>query len=117
VWTTGEPDARVRFKVLEVLKGSDGLEEIVLPGYIVDRDDFNEGKVPYTFVRPGGRGGSCCANAYRQDAEFLLMLEPRDGRYTVNWYALGPVNEQLRPGGSDPWLVWVREQVKKGDAE
>ena len=85
---------------------------IVLPGYLVDRNDFNELKVPYTFVRRGGRSGSCFANTYRQNAEFLLMLKRRDdGSYTVNWYALGPVNEQLR-GKDDSWLLWVREQVR-----
>ena len=30
--------------------------------------------------------------------------------YTVNWYALGPVNEQLRSAG-DPWLAWVRQHA------
>jgi hypothetical protein len=31
--------------------------------------------------------------------------------YTVNWYALGPVNEQLR-SANDPWVQWVRQQIK-----
>jgi hypothetical protein len=30
----------------------------------------------------------------------------------VNWYALGPVNEQLR-SATDPWLVWVKQQLAK----
>jgi hypothetical protein len=116
IWTTGEPDSEVRFRTIEVVKGLDVPSVIVLPGYIVDRDDFNEVKVPYTFVRPGGRSGSCFANSYRQGAEFLLMLKKRaDGSYTVNWYALGPVNEQLR-SAEDPWLLWVREQVGKRNA-
>jgi hypothetical protein len=113
IWTTGEPDSRVRFRTIEVVKGRGVPAEFVLPGYVVDRDDFNDVKVPYTFVRPGGRDGSCFANAYRQGAEFLLMLKKRaDGAYTVNWYALGPVNEQLR-SAEDPWLLWVREQARK----
>ncbi len=86
---------------------------IVLPGYLVDDDDFNELKSPYTFLRRGGRSGSCFANSYRQNGKFLLMLKRQsDGSYTVNWYALGPVNEQLR-GDGDAWLVWVRDQVAK----
>jgi len=41
-----------------------------------------------------------------------LVLRRTSGEiYTVNWYALGPVNEQLR-SPNDPWLVWVREQLK-----
>ena|SRR5687768_944091 len=113
IWTTGEPDSQVRFRTIEVVKGRDVPSVIVLPGYIDDRDDFNDVKVPYTFVRPGGRHGSCFANSYRQGAEFLLMLKKRaDDSYTVNWYALGPVNEQLR-SAEDPWLLWVREQVGK----
>ena len=111
VWTTGQPDSLVRFRLVEVVKGSDVPPELVLPGYLVDKDDFNNVKVPYTFVRPGGQAGSCFANAYRRGAEFLLMLKKRPDRsYTVNWYALGPVNEQLR-SANDPWLLWVREQV------
>jgi hypothetical protein len=110
-WTTGVPDSQVRFRTIEVLKGRDLPPVIVLPGYLVERDDFNEWPVPYTFVRRGGRSGSCFANSYRQNAEFLLMLKAQpDGSYTVNWYALGPVNEQLRPE-DDAWLRWVREQV------
>jgi hypothetical protein len=110
-WTTGQPDSLVRFRLVEVVKGSDVPPELVLPGYVVDEDDFNTMKVPYNFVRPGGRAGSCFANSYRRGAEFLLMLKKRpDGSFTVNWYALGPVNEQLR-SADDPWLLWVREQV------
>jgi hypothetical protein len=88
--------------------------ELILPGYLMDRDDFNDHEAPYSFVRPNGRSGSCFANSYRSGAEFLLMLRKRpSGDYTVNWYALGPVNEQLR-SESDPWLLWVREQAKGG---
>jgi len=112
-WTTGEPDSQVRFRTIEVLKGRDVPFVIVLPGYLVDDDDFNELKSPHTFVRRGGRSGSCFANSYRQNGKFLLMLKRQsDGSYTVNWYALGPVNEQLR-GDGDAWLVWVRDQIAK----
>lgn len=67
---------------------------------------------PYTFVRRGGRAGSCIANTYKRGAEFLLMLAKTDRGFTVNWYALGPVNEQLR-SSEDPWLRWVRNEVKR----
>lgn len=113
MWTTGEPDSRVRFRVIEVVKGVLVSGEVVLPGYLTDRDDFNDHKPPYKFVRPGGRAGSCFANSYRKGAEFLLMLTGgHAGNYTVNWYALGPVNEQLE-SVDDAWLLWVRQQVKR----
>jgi len=41
-----------------------------------------------------------------------MLKRQSDGSYTVNWYALGPVNEQLR-GDGDAWLVWVRDQIAK----
>jgi hypothetical protein len=112
IWTTGEPDSMVRFKVLEVIRGRMS-SELVLPGYLVNRDDFNDEAPPYNFVRPNGRSGSCFANSYRSGAQFLLILKKEKSvGYTVNWYALGPVNEQLH-STNDPWLLWVREQVRK----
>lgn len=114
VMTTGEPDSRVRFEVREVIRGTDVKAELILAGYLTDRDDFNDHEAPYRFVRPNGRSGSCYANTYRSGAEFLLMLKKRpSGDYTVNWYALGPVNEQLR-SESDSWLLWVRQQANRG---
>ena len=112
LFTTGVPDSVVRFNVVEVLKGETVPEEVVLHGYLTARDDFNDQKPPYTFVRPGGRSGSCFANSYRRGAEFLLMLQGSGTSFTINWYALGPVNEQLR-SRDDRWLVWVRQEVKR----
>jgi hypothetical protein len=109
--TTGVPDSKIRFKVLEVIRGTDVKRELVLPGYLSDSDDFNDRPSPYPFVRPNGRSGSCYANTYRSGAQFLLLLKTRGGDYTVNWYALGPANEQLH-SETDPWLLWVREQAK-----
>jgi len=110
--TTGVPDSVVRFKIAEVLKGKAVPQELLLPGYLSERDDFNDHKAPYTFVRPGGRSGSCFANSYRRGAEFLLVLKNIGTSFTVNWYALGPVNEQLK-SHDDPWLIWVRQELKK----
>jgi len=110
--TTGVPDSRIRFKVIEIIRGP-ALSDLVLPGYLVNRDDFNELLPPYKFVRPDGRAGSCFANSYRADRQFLLFLnKPKDGEFTVNWAPLAPVNEQLHLG-DDPWLLWVREQARK----
>lgn len=112
VFTTGEPDSTIRFEVLEVIRGSIS-GQLILPGYLVDRDDFNDHAPPYKFVRPNGRGGSCFANSYRRGGQFLLLLKKNSSeKFTVNWYALGPVNEQLH-SADDPWLLWVREQAKE----
>jgi hypothetical protein len=106
------PDSTIRFKVLEVIRGGTQ-PELILPGYLTDTDDFNDQPPPYDFVRPGGRRGSCFANSYRLGSQFLLLLQKRQsGELTVNWYALGPVNEQLH-STNDPWLLWVQEQVQK----
>lgn len=42
-----------------------------------------------------------------------MLKRGEAGEYTVNWYALGPVNEQLE-SASDPWLLWVRQRVEAG---
>jgi len=113
--TTGVPDSRIRFKVLEVIRGRGIQNEIILPGYLSNQDDFNDQASPYSFVRPNGRSGSCFANTYRTEAQFLLVLKKsKDGDYTVNWYALGPVNEQLQ-SENDPWLLWVRQEAQRGE--
>jgi hypothetical protein len=104
-------DTTVRFKVTEVIRGPK-MSELILPGYLADKDDFNDEQPPYTFVRPGGRGGSCYAYDHRSGAEFLLFLKGVGGNLTVQWYPLAPVNEQLH-SDDDPWLLWVREKVKE----
>ena len=118
--TSSSPGSTVRFHVEETVKGAYAQKEIVLAGYLSDRDDWNDRPVPYDFIRPGGRVGSCFANTYRRGGQFLLALKRNvapniftgNTEMTVNWYALGFVNEQLR-SESDPWLLWVRDQVSK----
>jgi hypothetical protein len=108
--TTTVPDSKIRFQVNEAIRGSVG-KELILPGYLVDTDDFNDQQPPYSFVRKNGRSGNCYANSYKAGGQFLLMLQKlKGGDMTVNWYPLGPVNEQLR-SESDEWLVWVREKA------
>ena len=97
--TTGEPDSKVRFRILEVIRGTDVKSELVLPGYLTDRDDFNDHPAPYTFVRPGGRAGSCIANSYRSGAQFLLLLKRQ---------ANGRVHRQLVRAGSGQRAVTFR---------
>ena len=120
--TAGVPETKVRFTVMEVVKGTYVSREFILAGYLDSRNDWNDRTAPYDFVRPGGRRGSCFANTYRTGAQFLLVLKKNkvlqstpsssEADYTVNWYALGPVNEQLH-SDADPWLLWVRNQVAK----
>lgn len=112
ITTTGAPGSTVEFKIEEKLRGAADLSDsIALNGYLTDKDDYNELPVPYHFVRPNGRRGSCFANAYKKGAQFLLFLKKTDGDgYTPNFSALGPVNEQLR-SDDDAWLVWVRNRL------
>ena len=110
--TSGVPDTKVHFSVEETVKGTYPSKEIVLAGYLSDTDDWNDQRAPYTFVRREGRHGSCFANTYKTGGQFLLLLKRSGTEYTVNWYALGPVNEQLH-STSDPWLLWVKEQAAK----
>lgn len=112
VWTSGVPDSIVSFRVVEVVRGG-SLSSLTLHGYLFQRDDFNEHASPYTFVRPGGRRGSCFANFYKSGAEYLLFLKASQvpSEFTVSWAALSPVNEQLH-GDQDPSLFWVKKQVK-----
>jgi hypothetical protein len=115
-WTSGQPDSIIEFHVEEVLKGKAVPEKLILNGYLSDQDDFNDHPVPYSFVRMGGRHGSCFANTYKQGAQFLLFLgkkpEGTEGtEYTPDIDALAPVNEQLH-SADDAWLVWVRNFLK-----
>jgi hypothetical protein len=102
--------------VIETIRGL-VLKEVTLPGYLVDRDDFNDQRPPYTFVRPGGRAGSCFANSYRSGGQFLLFLATsKDGELTVNWYALAPVNEQLH-SDSDPCFGFGSRRIERTTGE
>ena len=107
-----EPDdTEIEFRVEEVLKGEKVPSTLVLNGYLTDRDDYNEQVVPYSFVRKGGRGGSCSAYEYKKGAEYLLFLVKKDGKLTVNWYPLAPTNEQLR-SKDDDWIIWVKNNLQ-----
>jgi len=106
--TTGMPDSTVEFRVDEVLKGENVGNTLVMNGYLNDKDDFNDRAVPYDFVRPGGRAGSCFANSYKKGAMFLLFLKRKEQKLTPYWAALTPTNEQLR-SSDDPWLRWVKD--------
>ena len=122
--TTAVPDSDVRFTIEEILRGNYVKRDIVLPGYLSGNDDWNDHTPPYSFVRPNGRSGSCYANTYKKGGQFLLVLKNWNGPisevygarrsdgYTVNWFALGPVNEQLR-SADDPWVQWVRDRLKE----
>lgn len=105
------PPYEIRFQVLEVLHGSDVPADLWMHAGPVEHDDFNDHAVPYLSVRPDGRMGGCYAYFYRVGGEFLLLLR-RDGRGLLTpYWAGGPTNEQVR-GASDPWVVWVRGQLR-----
>jgi hypothetical protein len=107
------PHTRIRFNVHEALRGTISSDAIVLRGFLVNKDDFNDGPVPRTFVRSAGRSGNCFADDYRRGGQFLLFLRRTNaGVYTVRWSPLAPLNEQLG-GDDDPWLAWVRAESRK----
>jgi hypothetical protein len=113
-----EPQSNIRkypteieFRVEEILKGKNVPTSLVLNGYLTDRDDYNERPAPYGFVRKGGRGGDCFADNYKREAEFLLFLTEKDGKYWLQHYPLAPINEQIR-NKDDEWLIWVKNQLQ-----
>jgi hypothetical protein len=50
IFTTGTPDSVVRFKVAETVKRKSLPSEVLSPGYLSDRDDYNDYRPPYTFA-------------------------------------------------------------------
>ena len=102
--------ALVRFEILEVLKGGEGLFTLSVPGTLGGGSDFNDRTVPYGIVRPGGRGGGCFARNYETGGEYLLLLNRSEGQLTPYWVPLAATNEQVR-GADDPWVVWVRSEL------
>ena len=105
----------IDFRTREILVGPWPDAVFTLPGFVVDRDDFNTPPVPYGMVRPSGRRGDCYAREYRIGGEYLFLLKqesPADPRsaMTAWWFPLGPTNEQIR-GADDPWVRWVRDQL------
>jgi hypothetical protein len=108
---------QMRFRVVEVLKGSIPAATLEFNGSLTEHDDRNDRAVPYDFVRPGGRHGNCFALDYRRGAEYLLLLKRSSQRayaqpdvLTPYWAPLAPTNEQVF-GTADPWIAWVRKTV------
>lgn len=102
---------RVRFEVLETIKGQFGGQTLlVFPGGLTERDDFNDTPVPQNGPRAEAREGSW-AFSYRREAAYLLLLKSTNrGTLTPYWSALGRVNDQVHPEG-DQWVEWVRRQA------
>jgi hypothetical protein len=102
----------IRFKVLEVIRGS-------MQSELICRD-ISSIKMTSTIRRR--RTTLCARVAVRAvvspipivlGGQFLLLLKKRQsGGFTVNWYALGPVNEQ-RHSSNDPWLLWFERRSKQ----
>ena len=106
------PDAVIRFKILEVLKGKNVPRDIFLNGFLDEKDDYNDQSLPYNFVRPGGRGGNCFAFTYKRQGQFLLFLSKDGEGFTLYMDPLAPVNEQLH-SANDPWVLWIKDLLKK----
>jgi hypothetical protein len=105
------PQGVVRFRVDEVVKGEDVPSVLEMHAELVDHNDFNDKRPPYTFVRPSGRRGSCFTSEYRPGASYLLFLKRGQGDLHVLPEPLAPVNEQLR-SRDDKWVRWVRRKVR-----
>ena len=97
----------VRFEVLQSIRDSIPGGQLVLPGRLVDTDEFNSRPVPYQMVRGSGQRGDCHSSQYKLGAEYLLLLKRDERGLNVRWVPLAPVNEQVR-GEDDPWVQWVR---------
>ena len=107
----GSSWGKVRFSVEEVVKGRYSDREIILPGTLMPNDEWNLDDPPY--INPRSSADSrCYTHFYRTAGQFLLMLKRKGNGYTTEWMPLSPVNEQLR-SGRDPWLLWVRDEVKR----
>jgi len=109
-----ESPTQVGFVILDSLKGYLPSATLVFNGSLTDRDERNRDQVPFGHVRSSGNAG-CFALEYRRGAEYVLFLRRGDHssyaqseQLTPYWAPLGPTNEQLFGGGSDPWLIWVR---------
>jgi hypothetical protein len=102
----GQP---ISFQIIETLKGHAEGSTLWVIGWLENKDDFNEGPIPYRTNRPGGHAG-CYAVGYRAGASYLLLLGHQQGVLTPYWAPSSPVNEQLR-SDDDPWLLWVRRRL------
>ena len=102
----------LRFEVIERIRAPDSVTHLEFRGFLVAGDDFNDGTVPYTMVRPSGQRGDCYASEYRAGAEYLFLLRPGHLGLTPQWKPLAPLNEQIR-GEDDPWLIWVRKAAHR----
>lgn len=100
---------KIRFSVINVIKGPRPLAEVQFAGILVQADDRNDHAAPYGFVRPAGRHGMCFATEYRAGAKYLMLIKGG----TPYWARLAPTNEQLS-GPNDPWLLWVKRRAAGG---
>ena len=96
---------RLEFKVIATLKG-ERKSSLRVPGALISKQDPNDHPAPYTFVRPGGRGGNCFAVTYNRNQQYLLFF--KNG--SPYWSPLAPTNEQVS-GPADAWLIWVKRQL------
>lgn len=107
------PRSRIRFDVLEVLRGDSVPASLTIVGRTVKHDEFNSGRVPYIEPRRSALSGACFSYNYRIGAEYALLLARQDdGALTPYWAALQPVNEQVQ-GADDPWIIWLRAEVAR----
>ena len=109
----------IEFRVEEILRGELAQSTLLIKGFLTETSDYNDRPVPYDFVRPMGRGGSCHAYYYEKGAEFLLFLKRQDagnkenlkwGEITPYWASMAPTNEELY-SSNDAWVGWVKARL------
>ena len=99
----------VLLRVIEALKGSYDRPFVSVIGQIGDYRMDPARRSPYEQIDCVGRVpgcGSCFAQSYKDDAQYLLLLKGG----TPYWAPLSPTNEEVS-GPDDPWVVWVRRQL------
>ncbi len=74
----------VRFKVTEVLKGTNVPTTLIIKGFLSKEDGFNRFSVPYASAYKHS-GGLCNSKNYKEGGEYLLLLMKRDGELTPYW--------------------------------
>ena len=105
----GQRPGTIRFEVLEMLKGAPPTASVeVCCGQLEEYLGANDGPVPYTMVRPGGRSGDCFAGDYKVGLEYLLFLKRAGEQWTTAWAPLAAVNEEASPA----WVEWVRAAIR-----
>jgi hypothetical protein len=102
----------VRFRVIEVLKGSDRIESITAGGDSYTPDEKWEPNSSFRYARGPRYGGPCNTDWYTIGSQYLLFLD--SGRNNV-WFVSGPPFTRIAEpvaDTNDPWYRTVRHYIQ-----